>query len=72
VIQLILHLNLNAARLQQILQVMVTSFKDLKKQKNIFVTIPPVLHRSIWNFISEYPSQFNDLLNKEYPSLPSE
>jgi neurofibromin 1 len=50
--------------------VMVTSFKDLKKQKNIFVTIPPVLHRSIWNFISEYPSQFNDLLNKEYPSLP--
>ena len=28
--------------------------------------------QSIWNFISEYPSQFNDLLNKEYPSLPSE
>ena len=27
--------------------------------------------QSIWNFISEYPSQFNDLLNKEYPSLPS-
>ena len=25
--------------------VMVTSFKDLKKHKNLFITIPPILHR---------------------------
>ena len=24
---------------------MVTSFKDLKKHKHVFVTIPPILHR---------------------------
>ena len=86
VIQLISHINLNAARLQQILQgywkgeegrreeerggegrkvevdlfccvymlllfhvfaVMVTSFKDLKRHKHLFVTIPPILHR-VW------------------------
>lgn len=69
VIQLIPHLNLNAPRLQQILQVMVTSFKDLKKHKNMFGTIPEILHKSIWNFMREYPSQFNSLLHNDYPSL---
>ena len=70
VVQLIPHLNLNAPRLQQILQgmglrlykwnenetavwfinnyvisVIVTSFKDLKKHKQMFATIPEILHK---------------------------
>jgi neurofibromin 1 len=69
VIQLIPHLNLNAPRLQQILQVIVTSFKDLKKHKQLFVTIPEILHKSIWNFMREYPTDFNEVLKSQYPSL---
>lgn len=50
----------------------VTSFKDLhKRNKQLFLTIPPMLHKSIWNFVQEYPSQFNEVLNNSYPSLES-
>jgi len=69
VMELIPYLNLNAARLQQILQVMVTSFKELKKHRQLFMPIPPILHRSIWNFVAEYPLQFNELLHNDYPAL---
>ena len=51
----------------------VTSFKDLhKRNKQLFLTIPPMLHKSIWNFIQEYPFQFNEVLNNSYPSLERE
>lgn len=49
--------------------VIVTSFKDLRKHKQLFVSIPPIFHTSIWNFIEGYPRQFNDLLKNGYPSL---
>ena len=51
----------------------VTSFKDLQKRnRQLFQTIPPMLHKSIWNFIQEYPFEFNEVLRKCYPSLERE
>jgi len=53
--------------------VIVTSFKDLQKRnRQLFQTIPPMLHKSIWNFIKEYPFQFNEVLRNYYGSMERE